>query len=488
MRPYRIFQAVSAVILLAAMAAVTLILASLMRQGQFGWALAIAAAILGALLYAGASILYLSRRRSARLERANNALRLEASRRARSEEAVRKLNLEWRRKVADFETLLEVIPIGIAVADDPECQKIRVNPALARMMGVPQASNISKSGPQAAGLGFHLLRNGREIPPAELAMQTAASTGKPVLGDENQLIRSDGTIVEVLNFATPLFDENGKVRGVLNACVDVTDSKARETMRRDLEQRLQLAERRKSLGVMAAGIAHDFNNLLTSIMGQAALAADALPPGHSAAQHVALCLEATERAAALIHKVLSYTGSAHHKPAETSLGKVVEDLRAPLAELAAGNSEIRLAIAASLPAVVADAHEIRRILEHLVRNAVEAADGNKAAGITCIEIAVDGCELTGEEREMVLHEGRGGPGLYVRIQVKDAAGGMPAETAERAFDPFFSTKFVGRGMGLSEVLGIMRAHHGAVRMRTELNAGTSVELFFPACPRKDPAP
>ena len=447
---------------------------------DFRGAIATVAGVIGALVYSAVLLIFLSHRRSAQMERANSALRDEMELRRRTESAMGSLNLELRRKVADFETLLDVIPIGIAVADDPACRSIRTNPALARMMGVPRSLNISKTGPEAGRLPYRILRNGQEVPPGELAMQMAAATRAAVLGDENQIVKSDGSTVHVLNFASPLFDEEGNVRGVLNACVDISERKAREQVRRELEQRLQRAERRKSLGVMAAGIAHDFNNLLTSIIGQASLAASRLPQGHAARENLDSSLEAAEKAAALIHQVLAYTGQAHQALVETSLPRVVDELRPRLADLATGTAELHFHISESLPNVMANADQIRHMLEHLVRNAIEAMEQEKNRGTESIEVTVDQCKLAREDIEMALHEGWCAPGWYVRIEVRDLAGGMPAEIAERAFDPFFSTKFVGRGMGLSEVLGIMRAHQGAVRLRSVLNAGTSVELFFPA--------
>ncbi len=314
---------------------------------EFRGAIATVAGVIGALLYSAVLLMFLWHRRSSQMERANAALQDEMELRRRTESAMVNLNLELRRKVADFETLLDVIPIGIAVADDPACRSIRTNPALARMMGVPRSLNISKTGPDAGRLPYRILRNGQEVPPGELAMQMAAATRAAVLGDENQIVKADGSTVDVLNFASPLFDEEGNVRGVLNACVDISERKAREQVRRELEQRLQRAERRKSLGVMAAGIAHDFNNLLTSIIGQASLAAARLPQGHPARQNLDSSLEAAQGAAALIQQVLAYTGQAHHALVETSLPRVVEELRTRLAELATGTADLHFHIAES---------------------------------------------------------------------------------------------------------------------------------------------
>ncbi len=425
--------------------------------------------VIGALIYSFVMLLALSQRWSSVLRRANSALTREVERRVRSEVAVRDLNRELSRRIGDFEVLLDVIPIGIAVADDPECRSIRANRALANMLGMTGGTNISKSGVDAAILPYRIMRNGRDLLPDELPMQVAAATAKTILGEEDRIVRADGTVLDVLSFASPVFDESGRVRGVLNACVDISDHKR-------LEQGLQKAERMKSLGAMAAGIAHDFNNLLTSIIGQASLAAACVTKESAALGHIAASMDAAQQASSLIHKLLAFTGTSWHTLRPTNLGETIETERTPLYAVAAAKTAIRFDIASRLPDVMADADEVRQVLRNLVLNAVEAT---ASTGGT-IEIRVDRCELSGNEPQLMFPQEKFQPGAFVRVEVADTGAGMSPEVAERAFDPFFSTKFLGRGLGLSEVLGIMRAHNGAVRLATAPSAGTSVELFFPA--------
>ena len=425
--------------------------------------------VVGALIYSFIVLLALSQRWSSALERVNAALESEVERRARAEVEIRDLNRELSRKVADFETLVQVIPIGIAVANEPECRSIRVNPALANMLGVPAGGSISLSAEDRASWPYRITRNGCELLPGELPIQVASATGKSVLGAEDQIVRGDGTVLDVLSFAAPVFDENTRVRGVLNACVDISE-------RKRLEQRLKRAERMKSLGAMAAGIAHDFNNLLTGILGHASLAADCVPRETEAGQHIAASMDSAQQASKLIQKVLAYTGHSSHTLRPTNLGETVRGMEPWLSTLAAPKATIRLAVAPQVPDILADADEVRQVLRNLVLNAAEATAPEGGA----IEVRVDRCELSGKEPQLTLPDENFQPGAYVRVEVADRGPGMPPEIVERAFDPFFSTKFLGRGLGLSEVLGIMRAHRGAVRLTSTLVAGTSVQLFFPA--------
>ena len=580
-------------------------------RGQVSWL----GIVFAALVYACASLLYLSHRRSVELQRANRTLQDEIGKRTQAEASARTLNSDLKRQVVNFRKLLDVSPIGIAVSDDPECKSIWINPALARMMAVPQSLNISKSGPDAGKLPFRLCRNGKEISPAELPMQRAAATAQDVLDDELEIVRADGTVINVLSFAAPLFDEEGRVRGVLDACVDISERKARDrerarllegeqvarldaelalsafreseakfhrlfesdvigiviadskriveanqsfldmigytredlsggeitwerispavfhspdqeqvrkllstgrlaafekefihkngrhvpsliggtlleqsfdwkaicfvldlTFRRELEKRLQRALKMKSLGVMAAGIAHDFNGVLTSILGNAALAMESLPAGNEVRPMLESVMEAGHRAAELIHQVLAYTGRAFHTLRAIDLGQVIANMRPDLVRLAGIKAEIRLNLESPMPRVRADADEVRRVLTNVVVNAVEAIEADHGV----IEVRAGVCQLGKEDLDRHVTDEELHPGTYVRVEIADTGCGMPSDVMARAFDPFFSTKFLGRGLGLSTVLGIMRAHYGTVRVESSPQKGTCVQLFFPA--------
>jgi signal transduction histidine kinase len=417
---------------------------------------------LAGLIYAAAMLLYLTHQRSSAMQRSNDKLSLEVSRRTAIEAEVRELNRDLKNKVEDFQTLLKVAPVGIAVASDPECRTIWVNGALSRILGVPESVNISQSGPDAASLPFRLCRDGLELPSEELPMQLAASTGKEVIGGELQIVRADGRRIDVLFFAAPVFDEDGRVRGAMEVAVDISE-------RRALENRLQRARRMESLGVMAAGIAHDFNGHLTSIIGNASMALDLLPESSEVRRLVAASMESGHRAADLIGQVLAYTGNAYHKLRAVNLADILDERRLSVPGLAGSKAEVRLRIDAHLPSIKADPAEIQQVIKNLVQNAVEAIG---SAGV--IDISASVSELSKDTADEDLPAGR-----YVHIQVKDMGPGMPADVLAKAFDPFFTTKFLGRGLGLSAVLGIMRAHHGAVRLETVPDSGTTVHLYFP---------
>ncbi len=160
-------------------------------------------------------------------------VRREAAEQLRVSEAV------LSREVGNFEALLRELPVGIAVSFDRECANIRVNPALAEMLGIDASVNASKSGPDANSLGFRILQNGVEVNPDELPMQVAARENREIEGFEAEIVRSDGSIRHELGRAVPLLDANGEVRGSLAVFVDITERRRAEEALRESEERFR---------------------------------------------------------------------------------------------------------------------------------------------------------------------------------------------------------------------------------------------------------
>jgi PAS domain S-box-containing protein len=154
-----------------------------------------------------------------------------------SEKEIQRLNQELEWRVNELQLILDAVPIGIAIAHDPECNVIRTNKFAESMLTVQPDANVSASGDEAALLPFKLFSNGYEIGPAELPMQRAAASGAPVRDAEFQMVRSDGATFDWLMNAVPLFDEDGAVRGCVAAFVDISDRKRAEAALRDSEER-----------------------------------------------------------------------------------------------------------------------------------------------------------------------------------------------------------------------------------------------------------
>ncbi len=282
-------------------------------------------------------------------------------------------------------------------------------------------------------------------------------TGKP---QEMELV-SEGPACWLSRFV-PVFADDGTVEGILTIATDITERKKAEEERRCLEAQVQHAQRLESLGVLTSGIAHDFNNLLTGILGSASLAATKVPPDSPVAEQLSRVMAAAEKAAELTTKMLAYAGKAQFLLVSSDLNRVIEEVL-PLVRTALGKTaSIQLALAPNLPAIEADGNQLQQVVVNLLTNAAEAH---------AREIVVRTGAMTGGDLS---------PHPSVFLEVKDDGTGMDEETRMRIFDPFFSTKFIGRGLGLSAVAGIVSAHGGKIRVESAPNRGASFTVLFPA--------
>ncbi|MBC7369206.1 MAG: PAS domain S-box protein, partial [Undibacterium sp.] len=245
--------------------------------------------------------------------------------------------------------------------------------------------------------------------------------------------------------------------------------------RLNLERKLLETQKLESLGVLAGGIAHDFNNLLTGILGNSSLASLELPEGSPIQDYLGQINQASLRAADLCKQMLAYSGRGRFVVQKLDINQLVEETTHLLQISISKQAVLRFNLGRGLPTIEADATQIRQVVMNLVINASEAI-GEKSGvvsvstGLTRIDHAYLGGTIAAPE----IPEGE-----YVSLEISDNGTGMSAETQAKIFDPFFSTKFTGRGLGLAAVLGIMRGHKGALKVYSELGRGTTFKLLFP---------
>jgi signal transduction histidine kinase/ActR/RegA family two-component response regulator len=247
-----------------------------------------------------------------------------------------------------------------------------------------------------------------------------------------------------------------------------------ESERRAIEARVLEVQKLESLGVLAGGIAHDFNNLLVGIMGNAGLALLELAPDSEAHQRVTQVETAARRAADLAREMLAYSGKGRFVVAPLDLSALVREMT-HLLQVSIGKSVVLKQALADHVVVEADATQLRQVVMNLVVNASDAI--GEANGVITVATGVmqaDRQYLAGTFVDEGLAEGD-----YAFIEVSDTGSGMDAATQARIFDPFFTTKFTGRGLGLAAVLGIIRAHHGALKVYSEPGRGSTFKLLLP---------
>jgi PAS domain S-box-containing protein len=238
----------------------------------------------------------------------------------------------------------------------------------------------------------------------------------------------------------------------------------------------------ESIGVLAGGIAHDFNNLLHVVLGNADIALSNLKAGSPAREPIEEVVRATLRAADLTRQLLAYSGKGAFVVRHLDLSTEVREMATLLRTAISKQATLAWELASKLPAVSADPTQIRQIVMNLITNASDAL--GETGGTITLRTGVARVEELDDQHFGVPLEGEGqldrSGGPFVYLEVGDTGGGMTPDTLSRIFDPFFSTKFTGRGLGLAAIMGIVRSHHGLIRVRTAPGEGTSFRVLFPA--------
>ncbi len=304
--------------------------------------------------------------------------------------------------------------------------------------------------------------------------------------------RKNGSIFPTRMSCTLLRDQAENASGFVAFARDVTESRRADEERLRLEDRVRQSEKLQSLGILAGGIAHDFNNLLTGILGNAGLLLKELP--EDADQRTSGRLRqietASERAAELTDQLLAYAGEDQLIVRPTQVNEVVEGMEVGFREAVPEEIELRLHLSRHLQRIEANAGQLRQVLDALVINAVEALADTGESRERRGEIIVRTGHINATKEQLldaVFDDGLS-PGSYIFVSVTDNGCGMDSETRAKMFDPFFSTKFTGRGLGLAAVLGLIRGHSGTIKVQSEPHRGTTVELWFPALREGAPEP
>lgn len=228
----------------------------------------------------------------------------------------------------------------------------------------------------------------------------------------------------------------------------------------------------EALNALASGIVHDLNNLLTAIIGNATLARMAIEADDKMAGYLQGIDRAAQRTAARIGQLQAFTGKGVFRFTEVDLNQLVRD--AVTHASLPPQVDLVCELACDAPRVVGDAALLAQVLAQLVRNAQEAfPEGGKGR----ITLSTGPGRVEEEEaRDWIVPAA---PGSCAFLEVADEGTGMTPEVLERAFDPYFTTKFVDRGLGLAAVVGIIRKHGGGLRVETEQGKGTRMRVFLP---------
>ena len=289
--------------------------------------------------------------------------------------------------------------------------------------------------------------------------------------------RADGSEVHLTYNAVPLFDEKRHIIGATGTATDVTARSQAEDRADELKGRLVRAERMESLGLLAGGVAHDLNNILGPVVGYPDLILEEIPPESAAVADLMEIKRSAKRASAVIQDLLTLSRRGGYQTLPVYMHDVVDDylesatfkdlgMRFPDIQLERFFTENRKPLDGSIP-------HLNQVIMNLITNAYEAIE---TAGQ--VEVRID--------NEFVQNEQAGyetiDPGHYVVLRVKDSGPGIPMDVLQKIFEPFFSSKKMGRsgtGLGLAVVYGVVKDLHGYLDVKTEPGQGTEFALFFP---------
>jgi PAS domain S-box-containing protein len=257
------------------------------------------------------------------------------------------------------------------------------------------------------------------------------------------------------------------------------------TERKRLDEQFRRTQKLESIGVLAGGVAHDFNNLLTGVLGNATLVLEGLGPDQPARSHIEEVIKAADSAAHLTRQLLAYSGKGRFVIQAVDLSDLTREMTNLVRTSIPRAVELRLDLAAGLPAVEGDRGQLQQLIMNLVINGAESIPEDHPglvavttsvqtiarASVQAVDAAASSGAFAGSEIQ---------PGVYVALEVRDTGCGMDRETQSRIFDPFFTTKFAGRGLGLSAALGIVQGHKGAIKVRSAIGQGTTFQVLLPA--------
>lgn len=291
---------------------------------------------------------------------------------------------------------------------------------------------------------------------------------------EWQHMRSNGSVFDTEVTLNCIGLDNVKM--LIAIVRDVSEKKKVVEERKRLENQMQHLQKLESLGLMAGMIAHDFSNILIGVVGNADIALDEMSPTAPGRERIHEIEREAKRATELCHQLLAYSGKGKFIIEPIDLNKLIEETQHMLEISISKKAVLKFHFTQNLPAIEADVTQMRQILMNLMLNASDAI-GEKS-GVISITTGVMECDkayLRQTFLDTSLSEG-----IYVYLEVADTGCGMDEATKQKIFEPFFSTKFTGRGLGLAAVLGIVKAHRGALKVYSEVGQGSTFKILLPA--------
>lgn len=313
---------------------------------------------------------------------------------------------------------------------------------------------------------IHISDMKSENHPENLLTKIIEMNGMSKYSGKNILFARDGAKKIILLTAMPVKDRESKGIGTVLAFRDITEQSR-------MEEELLKADKLESLGLLAGGIAHDFNNLLTGILGNIGLSKIFIGDDHKAYAKLETAEKAIERSKDLTQQLLTFSKGGAPVKITSSIEQIVRDSAS--FSLRGSNVKCEFSIDDDILPVEVDEGQMSRVINNLIINASQSMpDGGT------INIKIENVVITKAD-DMPIKEGN-----YVLVSVQDRGTGIPEEHFNKIFDPYFTTKKKGSGLGLAVVYSIVRNHNGHIRVYSKLNEGTTFDIYIPASEKELP--
>jgi two-component system, cell cycle sensor histidine kinase and response regulator CckA len=303
---------------------------------------------------------------------------------------------------------------------------------------------------------------------------------------EQRHLDAQGNPVWFQIVTTPIRNTDGRIRAALELVLPITERKLAESARKRMSEKLEEARKTEAVATLAGGIAHQFNNALAVISGNVELLEYDYQHDPQIGVYSSPISDAANRMAQLTNQLLAYAKGGKYKERPNDLSSTTETTLSLIKHTIAPEITVSKSLERGLPKVKIDVTQIQMVISSLVANAAEAIQGGGLIIVTCSKITIN-------NDNYVQYDGIP-PGRYVVLGVVDDGIGMDEKTLKRVFEPFFTTKFQGRGLGMAAVFGIIRNHGGYIKVRSQADLGTEVQIYFPAlegvedAPKDKPAP
>ena len=378
-----------------------------------------------------------------------------------------------RESEAGFRAMFEVACIGIAQADLRTGRWLRVNRKMCEITGYSAEEMLN-------------LRIAEITHPADRALDSElfrrlVQGQAPDYRLEKRYLRKGGTVAWVNVNVTVIRDAAGQPLRTMATIEDITERRQAAEEKARLEEQLRQAQKLESVGRLAGGVAHDFNNLLMGMMNYVELCRDELPPGHPARCYLDEITHDAQRSAAITQQLLAFARKQVITPKVLDMNDVLAGMLKMLGHLMGEDIALIWMPGAPLWPVSIDPGQLDQILANLCVNARDAIAGVGRVTIETANTRLDQAYCATQPEAV--------PGDYVRLAVGDSGCGMSEDVLAHIFEPFYTTKEVGKGtgLGLATVYGIVEQNHGHIAVHSEVGKGTTFHLYLPRAAAAAPA-